>query len=205
MHKIHLLTVVILSGIYTSAQSPKKQSQNSSNILKLGLNTFFDSDEFPLSVNWETKVGPNQSIQIGVLPRIRKYNTDKTSGVGINFAYRKYISKNHTGISGLFLSPLIKVGFLNTTNSYTNFYGGNPPQVYTSSSTSKINQFNLGFVFGHSWVFKSGFSFEGSGGFGYYNSRNTYTSNTTGSQAYNSKSNSSGILPQVQINFGYAF
>lgn len=205
MNKIRLLIPSLFLCAVSFAQSAKRQSVNHTNIIKLGLNTFFDTDEFPLYINWEAKVGNNQSIQIGVLPRISKYNNDNTSGIGATIAFRKYISKNRSGISGLFVSPLVKVGFLKDEYSYSGIYNGNPPQTYYSSSSSKISQYNVGLVFGHNWVFKSGFSFEASGGFGYYNTKEKYTSNSSGSGAYSSNNNYSGILPQLQINFGYAF
>lgn len=205
MYKIRLLIPSVLLCVLSFAQSVKRQSATHSNIIKLGLNTFFETDEFPLYVNWETKVGNNESVQIGVLPRISKYNNDKTSGIGASVAFRKYISKNRPGIGGLFVSPVVKIGFLKDEYSYSSLYPGNPPQTYYSSSTSTINQYNVGLVFGHNWVFKSGFSFETSGGFGYYNTREKYSSNNSTSGSYNTNYNYSGILPQLQINFGYAF
>lgn len=201
-----LIIAALLVTVTSVAQPPKKQSASHSNIIKLGVNTFFDTDEFPFYINWETKVGNSESIQIGVLPRISKYNDDNTSGIGISAAFRKYISKNRSGISGLFISPIVKVGFLNDQYSYTgSYYTGTAPQPYTYSSESKISQIGVGFVFGHNWVFRSGFSFEASGGFGYYNTKEKSRTNDSNSGFYARKYTYSGILPQVQINFGYAF
>lgn len=210
-----LCSVLVLTAQNNSNRSATKRSAGKttdhSNVIKLGTNTFFDTDEFPFYINWETKVGPSESIQLGVLPRLTKYNDEKTSGVGVSAAYRKYISKNRSGIQGLFISPVVKAGFLNADDSYSSYYyTGTPPQpqFYTYSSQRKINQYNVGFVFGHKWVYRSGFTFEASGGFGYYNTSEKYKSSSTsigsGSTVVN-KYTYSGILPQLQINFGYAF
>lgn len=206
MRNSYLIIAALLVTVTSVAQPPKKQSTSHSNIIKLGVNTFFDTDEFPFYINWETKVGNSESIQIGVLPRISKYNDDNTSGIGVSAAFRKYISKNRSGISGLFISPIVKVGFLNDKYSYTSsYYIGTTPTLFTYSSESKISQVGVGFVFGHNWVFRSGFSFEASGGFGYYNTKEKSSTNDSNSGFYTRKYTYSGILPQVQINFGYAF
>jgi hypothetical protein len=187
------------------------KSNDHSNALKIGLNTFFDTDEFPFYINWETKVGPSESIQLGILPRFKKYNDEKTSGTGVSASYRRYISKNRSGIQGLFISPVVKAGFLSDDNTYTSYYyTGNPPQpqYYSYSSQRKINQYNIALVFGHKWAYRSGFTFETSGGFGYYHTKEHYTSNNTSlgsGSVYTNNYTYSGILPQLQINFGYAF
>jgi len=202
MKKVQTLIAAFLIISFTSfAQSSNRQSNNHTQILKLGVNTFFDTDEFPFSISWEKKVGKNESLQIGFLPRFRSSDNDKINGVGFNIAYRKYISKNRTGINGLFISPIAKIGFLKDESSYSY---GNPPQVFTSKYSNNIAQFSAGFVFGHNWVFKSGFSFEASGGMAYYNSTNKISNFNAGMQ-YNNTDKQSGILPQVQISFGYAF
>jgi hypothetical protein len=208
MRTLSITVTLLLFSAALFAQQKKRTAANQSvsHNIKLGVNTFFDTDEFPFYINWEAKVGNSESIQIGILPRISKYNDDNTSGIGVSAAFRKYISKNRSGISGLFISPIIKVGFLNDKSSYSSYnYGSNPPQYYTAVSSSKLRQYNVGFVFGHNWVFKSGFSFEASGGFGYYNTTEKSSSNSLNIGNYNYRYKYSGILPQVQINFGYAF
>jgi Protein of unknown function (DUF3575) len=205
MKKILHLTAGILFFTFTAfSQSTKRQSTDHSQILKLGVNTYFSPDEFPFSISWEKKVGTNESIQIGFLPRIRSYNNEKTSGVGFNLGYRKYISKKRTGINGLFISPIAKIGFLKTKDTYTNFFGGNPPQTYTTTYNDNITQFSAGFVFGHNWVFKSGFAFEVSAGMAYFNSNDKSTNTTSGTTNKNNYKES-GIMPQAQLSIGYAF
>ena len=205
MKKIQILTALLLSiSIASYSQSAKRQSSSHSQILKLGVNTFFDTDEFPFSISWETKLAANESIQIGFLPRVRSFDNDKTNGIGINLAYRKYISKNRTGINGLFISPTVKVGYLKDENSYTYYYSGNPPQYIPTKNTNKITQFSTGFVFGHNWVFRSGFSIEASGGMSYFNTTNKNTSINNNIQT-NATYKESGITPHVQLSFGYAF
>lgn len=199
-----ILTALLLLISFTSfSQNAKRQSNNHTQILKLGVNTFFDSDEFPFSISWEKKLATNESIQIGFLPRVRSYDNDKTNGIGINLAYRKYISKNRIGINGLFISPTLKVGYLKNENSYTYYYG-NPPQYLPTKYTDKITQFSTGFVFGHNWVFRSGFSFEASGGMAYFNTTNKNSSINNNIQS-NATYKESGIMPHVQLSFGYAF
>ena len=205
MNKIKLLTATFLLITFNAfSQSGKHQSSTHTQILKLGINTFFNTDEFPFSISWEKKVAKDESIQIGFLPRFRSYNDDKTSGLGLNFAYRKYISKNRKGINGLFISPIIKIGFLKDENSYSYYNGGNPPSVVSSKYSNNTTQFSGGFVFGHNWVYKSGFSFEVSAGMAYYNNKDESTNINNGT-AYNTSYKESGILPQLQLSFGYAF
>ncbi len=207
MNKTKLLIAALFISFASFAQSAKRLSTNHTQILKLGVNTYFYPDEFPFSISWEKKVGKNESIQIGFLPRVNNSDGDKTSGVGLNLAYRKYISKNRTGINGLFISPMVKFGILKYKNDYSYTYlTGNPPQsvTYSYSNSDDIKQFSAGFVFGHNWVFKSGFSFEASGGMAYAwsNNKSIDTNNgVTVSKTYNE----AAIMPQVLISFGYAF
>lgn len=208
MNKIKTLTAAfIFISITVFSQSTKRLSNNHTQILKLGVNTHFFPDEFPFSISWEKKVGKNESIQLGFLPRINNSDGDKTSGAGINFSYRKYISKNRTGINGLFISPTVKFGFLKDKYEYSSYYyTGNPPQPVISiyKRSSDIKQLSAGFVFGHNWVFKSGFSFETSGGmaYAYSNDKSSSTNNgVTNIITYNN----SAIMPQALLSFGYAF
>lgn len=216
MQKLLLSVCLFCSFMYAAAQRtatkrPSSKSANHSNAVKLGVNTFFDTDEFPFNVAWETKVGNSESIQIGLLPRFTKYNDEETSGVGVSLAFRKYISKNRSGIQGLFISPIVKAGFLNANDSYTSYYyngTSQPPQYYNYNSKRKISQYNVGFVFGHKWAYRSGFTFEASGGIGYYNTKEKYSATSSSgstASASSNKYNSSGILPQLQLSFGYAF
>jgi hypothetical protein len=206
-----LAAVVFVSAQRTATKRTSSKSGNHSNAVKLGVNTFFDTDEFPFNIAWETKVGTNESIQIGMLPRFSKYNEEKTSGIGISIAYRKYISKNRTGIQGLFFSPIVKVGFLQDNYAYRSYnYTGNPPQpqYYIYSRKSRVNQYNIGAVFGHKWAYRSGFTFEVSGGMGYFNTKDSYEINNNGSgtaSTFKETYNRSGILPQLQLSFGHAF
>ncbi len=207
MNKIQLSFALLFISVASFSQSAKRQSVNHTQILKLGVNTYFTPDEFPFSVSWEKKIGTNESIQIGFLPRVNNSGNDKTSGVGINFGYRKYISKNRTGINGLFISPTAKLGFLKDTYEYASyFYTGNPPQPvsYTYKRSNDVKQFSAGFVFGHNWVLKSGFSFEVSGGmaYSYSNEKSTRTEN---GGTYKNTYNNSAIMPQLLLSFGYAF
>lgn len=205
MCKTKILTAAFLLLTITGfSQSTKRQSSSHTQIIKLGINTFFDYDEFPFSISWEKKVATNQSIQIGFLPRFRTTDGDKTNGVGFNIAYRKYISKNRTGINGLFISPIAKVGFLKESNSYSYNNYGTPPQIVAVKYEDNTTQYSVGLVFGHNWVYKSGFSFELSAGMAYYNSTDKNT-NTNNNVVYKNNYQSAGILPQFQCSIGYAF
>lgn len=205
MNKITILTTALfLISITALSQSGKHQSNDHSQIVKLGVNTFFDTDEFPFSISWEKKIAANESFQIGLLPRFSSYDGRKTSGAGINVAYRKYISKHHNGINGLFISPIVKVGYLKERNGYSYTIIGNPGQLVEVYYNSKRSQYSAGAVFGYNWVYKSGFSFELSGGIAYYKTVNT-SENVSNGTLYNSKYNEAGILPQLQLGVGYAF
>lgn len=56
MNKIKALTAAFLFiSITAFPQSTKRQSTNHTQILKLGVNTYFYPDEFPYSISWEKK------------------------------------------------------------------------------------------------------------------------------------------------------
>jgi len=56
MKKVQTLIAAFLIISFTSfSQSANHQSNNHTQIIKLGLNTFFDTDEFPFSISWEKK------------------------------------------------------------------------------------------------------------------------------------------------------
>ena len=205
MNKISILTTALfLISVSAFSQSGKHQSNDHSQIVKLGVNTFFDTDEFPFSISWEKKIATNESFQAGFLPRFSSNDGHKIGGAGINLAYRKYISKNRNGINGLFISPIVKLGYLKERNGYSYAIVGNPGQQAVVYYNSKRNQYSAGAVFGYNWVYKSGFSFELSGGIAYYKTVNT-SENVSNGTLYNSKYNEAGILPQLQLGVGYAF
>lgn len=205
MKKTLFFFAAMLVLLEVNAQKEKNSSIEHRNVLKIGTNTYFTGDEFPFSISWETKVGNRESFQLGVLPRLQKYGDEKTSGFGFNLAYRKYISRGKTGLQGLFISPVVKIGFLTENNESTYYdYNSNPPVYITYKQEIKTSNLGIGFVFGQHWVFRGGFSLELSSGMGYFNNKYK-TTQVGGSGLYFSPENESGIMPNIQIGFGIAF
>jgi hypothetical protein len=203
----HCFTLLIFTLICTFgfAQNGKKMSTDHKNILKIGTETYFNGDEFPFSISWETKIAARQSLQFGFLPRVLNDDFGKTNGVGLFFGYRKYISKGRTGLQGLYFSPSIKFGYLQDKYTYTSYSYPNPtgPPVYTEFEVKdKITTAALGFTFGKQWVYKSGFALDIAGGLGYF-SNNVNTNNYNRYRYRNGAT--SGISPNLTIKIGYAF
>ncbi|MFN0082950.1 MAG: hypothetical protein ACKVOM_10580 [Ferruginibacter sp.] len=79
--KIFLFFISITFCSISFAQNGKKMNTTHTNIIKIGTNTFFEGDEFPFNVSWETKVANRQSLQISLSPRLYKDDFQNTSGV----------------------------------------------------------------------------------------------------------------------------
>ena len=202
-------SLLFLSIFFTSilfAQNGKKMSTTHTNIIKIGTNTFFEGDEFPFNVSWETKVANRQSLQISLSPRLNKNDNQNTSGLALTLAYRKYISKGREGLQGLYFSPMIKYGVLKDRLKSTDYlYTGpsTPPIINEKTNNYKAKSLNVGFLFGKQWVYKSGFSLDISGGIGYYN--NKYEGDNNFSFHYRNNQTEYGITPNLNISVGYAF
>ena len=202
-------TLFILSIFFTSisfAQNGKKMNTTHTNIIKIGTNTFFEGDEFPFNVSWETKVGNRQSIQISLSPRLNKNDFENTRGLALSLAYRKYISKGREGLQGLYFSPTVKYGVLDDKYRYTDYIYTSPtapPTIIEKTSTYKMNSLNVGLLFGKQWVYKSGFSLDISGGIGFYN--NKYKGDNSNNYYYRTNQSEYGISPNLNISVGYAF
>lgn len=207
MKKLLFIPIIFLSIATGFAQKGSRLDATNKNIVKIGVNTHFDGDEFPFSISWETKIAKRQSIQLGFLPRFSQSNNSKVSGIGFNAGFRNYISKNKTGIQGLYLSPQIKVGFLNDKYEYDAFNYNNNPPIYIGKAINerKVTSMAAGFLFGQHWVYKSGFSLDISAGISYYSDKEKYTDTypTTTSRISNVKY--AGISPSLQFSIGYAF
>ena len=204
--KASLLFLSIFLTSISFAQNGKKMSTTHTNIIKIGTNTFFEGDEFPFNISWETKVANRQSLQFSVSPRLYKNNFQRTSGVALGIAYRKYVSKGKEGLQGLYFSPSVKYGVLDDKNRYTDYIytGPNTPPIVTEKTSSyKVNSLSIGMLFGKQWVYKSGFSLDISGGIGFYN--NKYKGdNPNIFYLYNNQAEY-GISPNLNISVGYAF
>ena len=202
-------TLFILSIFFTSisfGQNGKKMNTTHTNIIKIGTNTFFEGDEFPFNVSWETKVGNRQSIQISLSPRLNKNDFENTRGLALSLAYRKYISKGREGLQGLYFSPTVKYGVLDDKYRYTDYIYTSPtapPTIIEKTSTYKMNSLNVGLLFGKQWVYKSGFSLDISGGIGFYN--NKYKGDNSNNYYYRTNQSEYGISPNLNISVGYAF
>lgn len=200
-----LFLSIFITGI-SFAQNGKKMSTTHTNILKIGTNTFFEGDEFPFNVGWETKVGNRQSIQISLSPRLNKNDYQNTRGLALSLAYRKYISKGREGLQGLYFSPAVKYGVLKDSHRYQHYVSTGPttpPTIIEKTSTYKVNSLNVGLLFGKQWVYKSGFSLDISGGIGFYN--NKYDGDNSNNYYYRTNQSEYGITPNLNISIGYAF
>ena len=202
-------TLFILSIFFTGisfAQNGKKMSTTHTNIIKIGTNTFFEGDEFPFNVSWETKVGNRKSIQISLSPRLNKNDFENTRGLALSLAYRKYISKGREGLQGLYFSPTVKYGVLDDKYRYTDYIYTSPtapPTIIEKTNNFKVNSLNVGLLFGKQWVYKSGFSLDISGGIGFYN--NKYKGDNSNNYYYRTNQSEYGISPNLNISVGYAF
>ena len=196
---------IFFTGI-SFAQNGKKMSTTHTNIVKIGTNTFFEGDEFPFNVSWETKVASRQSLQISLSPRLNKNYNQNTSGLALSLAYRKYISKGREGLQGLYFSPIVKYGVLKDRLRSTDYlYTGptTPPIITEKTNNYKAKSLNVAFLFGKQWVYKSGFSLDLSGGIGYYN--NKYDGDNANNYYYRTNQSEYGITPNLNLSVGYAF
>ena len=200
---------LFLSIFFTSilfAQNGKKMSTTHTNIVKIGTNTFFEGDEFPFNISWETKVASRKSLQISLSPRLNKNENQNTRGLAFSLAYRKYISKGREGLQGLYFSPMIKYGVLKDRLRSTDYlYTGptTPPIITEKTNNYKAKSLNVAFLFGKQWVDKSGFSLDISGGIGYYN--NKYDGDNANNYYYRTNQSEYGITPNLNLSGGYAF
>jgi len=200
--KLSLFFLTIFFTSISFAQNGKKMSTTHTNIVKIGTNTFFEGDEFPFNVSWETKVANRQSLQISLSPKLYKNNSNDISGLALGLAYRKYISKGREGLQGLYFSPQIKYGVLRDKQQYSVL----DPQTslrIQKTDIFKTNSLSLAALFGKHWVYKSGFSLDVGGGIGFYN--NKYNVDNTNNFYYGNNENEYGISPNLNISVGYAF
>ena len=188
------------------AQNGKKMNTTHTNILKIGTNTFFEGDEFPFNIGWETKVANRQSLQISLSPRLNKNDFENIGGLALGLAYKKYISKGREGLQGLYFSPAVKYGVLKGKQRYQDYISTGPttpPVIIEKTSDFKTNSLNVAFLFGKQWVYKSGFSLDISGGIGYYN--NKYEGDNNFNFYYRRNQTEYGITPNLNLSVGYAF
>jgi hypothetical protein len=189
-----LFAILFLAFFAVNIATAQKKSFNpadTKNNLKIGLNTSFNDDRFGFAVAWEFKVAKRQSLQIELMPIFLKTNYDKTNGLGVALSYRNYLSKNKEGLQGIYFSPAVKFSRLS--------------ESYGTNNTTTTNHFNAAILFGKQWVFKSGFSLDINGGFGFYRYNGyRYRYYYGGYPTINDDINY-GISPNLNIKVGYAF
>lgn len=173
------------------AQKSNFSPANTKHNIKFGLNTDFDGDPFVLGVAWEFKVAKRNSIQLELFPKSYKDNYSQRNGLAASFSIRRYLDKNKEGIQGIYISEVLKFGRFD--ENYFSTYSSK--RKYTNSSMSVL--------FGKQWIFKSGFSLDVNGGFGFYNKKidKVYVNYPV----YNNKDINYGILPTFNLKIGYAF
>ena len=192
MKKIFWLAILLAFCASSFAQKKSTSSTSKNNIVKFGLNTYFNQDPFALGLSWESKLKNNNSIQIDFCPRLRSYNNKKNSGVGIGVSYRKYISKNTGGLQGLYISPLLKYGYFSKN-------------YYSYPKDQKINSLNFALLFGKQWIFKNGFSLDVNSGVGFYNNFGEKYIYYFDPPATRRKFSDFGISPNLNIKAGFSF
>lgn len=188
------LTLLVLTLCTLSAYAQKKGLTDHRNIVKINLNTDFDDEDgFPFMFSWETKTTRRQSLHLGLAPRYFKDDFYKRSGIGVNAEYRFYISKTKTGISGVYAGPFATFNTYKTTETFNN-------QTYTF----KGNDFRGGFIFGHQWVYLSGFSLDLNLGIGFVGSSERTDDRIQPSfpRYYDRRE---GLLGRFNVGIGYAF
>jgi hypothetical protein len=190
--KLSAFLFLAFFAVNTATAQKTFNPANTKNNLKLGLNTSFNDDRFGLAVAWEFKVANRQSVQIELMPIFLRTNYDNTNGLGVALSYRKYISKTKEGLQGIYFSPALKISTLKEN-------------YYSSRTPTTTNHLNAAILFGKQWVYKSGFSLDINGGFGYYRYNGYRYRYYYGGYPTNYNDINYGISPNLNIKVGYAF
>jgi Protein of unknown function (DUF3575) len=200
MKRIFIVTCFLIVTIAAANAQRRNAMQNHKNIPKLGINSeFTDEEGLPLMVGWELKTNKRQSILLNVAPRYYRSDDYKRTGIGVGAEYRFYISKNKTGISGVYFGPAASFGRLSIDDTY-GYYNGS---TFTTTRTSySYTYFNVGAAFGHQWVWQSGFALDLGLGTSFRisddNSQRPY-------YYYSSFGREEGFIPRANVTIGYAF
>ncbi len=189
-----LTSALLFTACATVTAQRKNAMTDHNNVIKINFNTDLSDGGIPLA--WELKTKPRQSLQLGLS---FTYYTDgdyKKSGIGFNPEYRFYLSKNKPGISGIYAGPTIGINFLKVRDYYYNSINGTSDLV-----TFNTTLFNIGGVFGHQWVWSSGFALDLNIGLGL---RTSSISNRPGQYNYY-QDDFEGFIPRLGVAIGYAF
>ncbi len=194
MHqKIIFLAILLFAVSITVTAQRKNAMTDHKNVIKINFNTDLGDGGIPLA--WELRTKPRQSLQLGVA---FTYYTDgdyKKSGIGFNPEYRFYLSKNKTGIAGIYAGPSVSVNFLKVRDYFYSNGGTTDLVTYNTSL------FSIGGVFGHQWVWTSGFALDLNIGLGF---RTSNISNRP-SQYGSYQDDFEGFVPKLGVAIGYAF
>ena len=161
------------------------------NLIKVGLSTYFVEDQFVFGIALEHKIATNKSLQLEALPLFSKNRFTTKKGIGFACSYRNYLRKSNNNLSGVYISPLVKVGAVNIKNN-TNF-------------ETKVNNFNASFLFGKQWIFENRLILDFNGGLGFFNNESSPEIIYVDDGREKFGFNRSGISPNINIKVGYAF
>ena len=100
-----------------------------------------------ITPSYERVINEKSSFSIGMNFFFRTADDLKTTGIGITPEYRFYVSKTKDAPRWVYLAPFVR--YQNISSKDTN------TDVKTSASI-----FSLGGIFGHQWIWDSGFSLD---------------------------------------------
>jgi hypothetical protein len=199
MKRISTICLILIFVAASAVAQRRNALQNHKNIPRVGINSEFSDEEgLPLMVGWEFKTNKRQSILVSVAPRYYRSEDYKRTGIGIGAEYRFYLSKNKTGISGVYFGPAAAFGRLNIDDMYS-YYNGTT--FVTTRTSYKYTHFNIGAAFGHQWVWQSGFALD----LGLGASFRISDDDSQRPYYYSSFGREEGFIPRANVTIGYAF
>ena len=186
-----ILSILFLSLIKYCFAQEKAALHNEKNVIKAGLNTYFVEDPFVFNIALEHKIAVNKSLQLEVMPVFFKNKSVAKNGVGFAISYRNYLPKGNNDLSGIYISPMLKTGFVNIK--------------YSTGFETKVTNINAAFLFGKQWFFENKLVLDFNGGIGFFKNYSTpeiiYLVVDKDKLSYNKSS----VSPNFNLKVGYAF
>lgn len=180
MKKVLGLFVVVLCLSLTVQAQDGKQS-----VIKINpLGAFFGAAQ----LSYEHALGEHSSFLVSPSLGFFKSGDFKYNTYGLGAEYRFYLSNGRTAPAGFYVSPGLGYSFGTAKESFD----GETDKTNVSGLTGKA-------VFGHQWIWSSGFSLDLNGGIQYFGLK--FKDNDT----FGSATAFSGILPALGFGIGYAF
>ncbi|PWJ38465.1 DUF3575 domain-containing protein [Sediminitomix flava] len=130
------------------------------------------------NLTYERQIGETASSVL-LSGEYLNWSTLGITGTSVGIEYRFHFSKNRTSPAGMYLSPVLSVGSLTET-----------------SSDNSVAFTRIGAVFGHQWIYDSGFVLDLYGGYGSY---------SFDESSFDEGTSISATGPILGIALGYAF